>query len=161
MPALHYGSKRPDFLLLIIHFPTRLPVSEWASEWAQWSVWPTRAVWSKQMSERCNWISDRTSEWPSTSSVLLVVLNQSVLLILLVTNTSCYELLARANLLSLPCLISSFKMASSLHLSASLSRLVPVSHTHASGSGFQLIDLQTDVRTVEESLMLLLTSSYS
>ena len=41
-------------------------VSERANEWAQWRAWAKRTVWSKQMSERCEKTSKRTSEWPST-----------------------------------------------------------------------------------------------
>ena len=47
--------------------------SEWASkranEWAQRSAQAKRAVQSKRMSERCEQMSDWTSEWPSTQRV--------------------------------------------------------------------------------------------
>ena len=41
-------------------------VSERANEWAQWSARAKRAVPGKQMSERCEHMSERRSEWPST-----------------------------------------------------------------------------------------------
>ena len=50
----------------VIHCPMSLGVSEQANEWAQRSAQAKQAVWSERMSERCKWISERTSEWPST-----------------------------------------------------------------------------------------------
>ena len=53
----------------LITFPTSegvSEVSEQANEWAQRSVQAKQAVRSKQTSERCERMSKRTSEWPST-----------------------------------------------------------------------------------------------
>ena len=60
---------------LIIHFPASSgvsKVSERANEWAQRRAWVKRAVWSKQTSERCERMSERTSEWPSIYVSILV-----------------------------------------------------------------------------------------
>ena len=60
---------------LIIHFPTSegvSKVSERANEWAQRRARAKRAVRSKQTSERCERMSKRTSEWPSTYVSILV-----------------------------------------------------------------------------------------
>ena len=63
------GQSQVVFRHLIIHFPTSLRVSERANEWAQQSARTNRAVWSKRMSEWCEWTSERRSEWPSTLRV--------------------------------------------------------------------------------------------
>ena len=41
-------------------------VSEWANEWVQRNAQAKPALWSKRTSERCERMSKRTSEWPST-----------------------------------------------------------------------------------------------
>ena len=49
-------------------------VSEQANEWAQWSTRAKQAVRSKQMSERCERTSERTSEWPKTLCVYSLII---------------------------------------------------------------------------------------
>ena len=49
----------------IIHFPMNSGVSERVNKWAQ-RCKAKRAVWNKQISERCERTSEQTSEWPST-----------------------------------------------------------------------------------------------
>ena len=39
-------------------------VSERTNEWAERSTRAKQAVWSKRMSERCEWMRQRRSEWP-------------------------------------------------------------------------------------------------
>ena len=59
---------------LIILFPTSegaSEVSEQANEWVQRRARAKRAVRSKETSERCERMSERTSEWPSTSVCIL------------------------------------------------------------------------------------------
>ena len=46
-------------------------VSERANEWAQRSARAKQAGQSKRMSERCKWMSERTSEWPNTQVPIL------------------------------------------------------------------------------------------
>ena len=52
--------------------------SERASEWAQWSTRAKRAVRSKQMSERCERMGERRSEWPSALRADFIVILPNV-----------------------------------------------------------------------------------
>ena len=68
----------------IIHFPTSLGVSERANEWASErmndhsSARAKRAVRSKRICERCERMSKRRSEWPSTQRVDFIVILPNV-----------------------------------------------------------------------------------
>ena len=66
----------------IILFPMSLEasewVSEWGNEWAQLSARAKRAVRSKQMRERFEQMSERTSEWPSILRVDFISFQPSV-----------------------------------------------------------------------------------
>ena len=46
-------------------------VSERANKWAQQRAQAKRVGWSKQTSERCEWTSERKSEWSSTPICIL------------------------------------------------------------------------------------------
>ena len=73
--AMHYGTKPGHFETLKIHFPTSegvSEVSERANEWAKRRARAKQAVRSKQMSERCERMKERTSEWPSAYVSILV-----------------------------------------------------------------------------------------
>ena len=77
--AGHCGSEQPHVPAIIIHFPMISGVNEWVSDWAnKWAQRRAQAkqvVRSKRFNERCKQMSKCTSEWPSTSSVLLIALN--------------------------------------------------------------------------------------
>ena len=71
--TLHSG-KKPDHFETTNHSLSpraREWVSEQENEWAQQSSPARQAGWSKQISERCEWMSEWTSEWPSTYDWIL------------------------------------------------------------------------------------------
>ena len=80
-PPSHYGPERKKKhstnSRLMIHFLTSSGLSERASQRVRAAEQSVRAARSKQINERCERTSERTSEWPSTS-VFLVTLELSV-----------------------------------------------------------------------------------